>query len=380
MDNTGAASRWFDAIVERIDFRDSWLSGRFSNFADWRSHARAVLIDLFGAMPQPVPFETEELGIEERATYSVRLVRFNIHAAFRTEAYILMPHGDGPFPGIVALHDHGGFFLWGKEKLVRTSDADHPALAKHVRQLYDGRYIADELAARGYAVIVIDAWHWGKQRVPDVAGARDLDLSTAEGVAAYHALFPDFERRTINALIYGGSSRPGDLLHADRRALDLFLEDRRVDAQRIGCIGLSVGGFRSFHLAGMDGRIRAAVVVGWMCALAPYLRLSDQLYGNPHGLGPGLFTPGMTRHLDFPDIASLACPHPLLVIAGRQDSLFPVPSVDAAFDKLRVVYASQHASERLETHWYGAPHCFSLPMQSLAFDWLDRWLQKDRRR
>ena len=116
-----------------------------------------------------------------------------------------------------------------------------------------------------------------------------------------------------------------------------------------------------------------------MCALAPYLRLSGQLYGNPHGLGPGLFTPGMTRHLDFPDIASLTCPHPLLIIAGRQDPLFPVPSVDAAFDTLRRVYTSQNALKRLETHWYDAPHRFSLPMQALAFDWLDRWLQAGQR-
>jgi len=200
LDNAGgAASRWYDAIVERIDFRDSWLSGRFHNFADWRSHARAVLIELFGTTPLPVPFDVETLDIQERATYSVRRLRFNVHAAFRTEAYILMPRGDGPFPGIVALHDHGGFFLWGKEKLVRTPIADHPAMVQHLRH-YDGRFIADELAARGYAVIVIDAWHWGEQRVPDVMGAGDLDLSTAEGVAAYHRLFPDFERRTINAL------------------------------------------------------------------------------------------------------------------------------------------------------------------------------------
>ena len=40
-----------------------------------------------------------------------------------------------PAPGIVALHDHGGFYLWGKEKLIRLPD-EHPTLTQFKQQCY----------------------------------------------------------------------------------------------------------------------------------------------------------------------------------------------------------------------------------------------------
>jgi dienelactone hydrolase len=367
-----AARGWIDAAFGAPTYPDSWLSGRFDDFGRWRAHARARLGETLGLQPAEVPFDVEVLAEEDRGAYRSTRLRFSVDAAFRTEAYLLVPHGDGPFPAVAALHDHGGFYLWGKEKLVRSPVADHPALAEH-RRHYGGRFIGDDLARRGYAVIAVDQWLWGEQRVPDVPGAAELDLSTYEGVAAYHRLFPDFERQIHFALIYSGSSHPGRMLAADRRALDLLLDDRRIDRQRVGCVGLSVGGFRSFHLAAMDDRVQAAVVVSWMCALATYLRQHDHLYERPNGMG--LCAPGLARHLDFPDIASLACPRPLLVIAGRQDTLFPIGAVEEAFDKMRAVYASQDALERLETRWYDAPHRFDVPMQEFAFAWLDRWLK-----
>ena len=41
----------------------------------------------------------------------------------RTHAYVLKPsHADAVLPGVVTLHDHGGFKFYGKEKI-----ADGPA-------------------------------------------------------------------------------------------------------------------------------------------------------------------------------------------------------------------------------------------------------------
>ena len=371
---TGAARAWIDTALDRLTYPDSWLAGSFADFEQWRSHARARLGEALGSLPEPVPLDVEKVGEEDRGTYTATLVRFSIDRDFRTEAYLLVPQGDGPFPAVTTLHDHGGFYLWGKEKLVRSPVADHPALAAHRRRNYGGRFLADELAARGYAVVAVDQWLWGEQRIADVPGASALDLTTAEGVADYHKLFRDFERQIGYALMWAGSSLPGRMLAADRRALDLLLDDPRVDRARVGCAGLSVGGFRAFHLVAMDDRIRAAVVVGWMCALATYLRGHDHLYRNPTTIG--LCAPGMSRHLDFPDVASLACPRPLLMMAGRQDTLYPLEAVEEAFAKIRAVYASRDAVERFEARWYDAPHCFDPHMQDLAFTWLDEWLKR----
>ena len=80
-------------------------------------------------------------------------------------------------------------------------------------------------------------------------------------------------------------------------------------------------------------------------------------------------------HLDYPDIASLACPKPMLFYNGEQDTLFPVPSVREAYAKMREVWDSQNAGDRLQTRLWPVPHVYSVEMQEQAFAWLDRWLR-----
>ena len=79
--------------------------------------------------------------------------------------YFLIPkRAKFPVPAVVALHDHGGFYYWGKEKLVETDD-EHPMLATYRKEYYDGASFPATLAQRGYAVIVIDMFYHGERRL-----------------------------------------------------------------------------------------------------------------------------------------------------------------------------------------------------------------------
>lgn len=61
-----------------------------------------------------------------------------------------------------------------------------------------------------------------------------------------------------------GVTWSGVMFLDDIRTVDYLVTRPEVDPERIGCCGLSVGGFRAAWLAGLDARIKAAVVVGWM--------------------------------------------------------------------------------------------------------------------
>ena len=50
-------------------------------------------------------------------------------------------------------------------------------------------------------------------------------------------------------------------------------------------------------------------------------------------------------------------------------------SIEAAFAKMRQVWESQKAGDRLVTRLYNAPHEFNAAMQDDAFAWLDRQFQ-----
>ena len=82
--------------------------------------------------------------------------------------------------------------------------------------------------------------------------------------------------------------------------------------------------------------------------------------------------PGLYRYLDYPDVASLAMPTPLLVINGSKDALFEPSGVRASFAKLTACYAKAGVPERLRTRLYDTPHEFNPEMQAEAWEWLGK--------
>jgi len=155
----------------------------------------------------------------------------------------------------------------------------------------------------------------------------------------------------------------------DIRTVDYLLTRPEVDPKRIGCVGLSVGGLRSCHLAALDERIRAAVVVGWMASFPAQLKRHVN-----HTIGHTKLVPGLYRHLDYPDVAALAMPAALLVINGSRDTLFDPDGVQAAFAKLTACYEKAGVVEKFRAGLYDTPHEFSAEMQREAWDWRRRWL------
>jgi len=132
---------------------------------------------------------------------------------------------------------------------------------------------------------------------------------------------------------------------------------------------LSVGGLRSCHLAALDSRIRAAVVVGWMASFPTQLKKHIR-----NTIGHTKVVPGLYQHLDYPDVASLAMPTPLLVINGSKDGLFDLDGVKRCFSKLHACYEKSGAPDHCQTRLYDTPHEFNTEMQVEAWEWLRRWV------
>jgi cephalosporin-C deacetylase-like acetyl esterase len=173
--------------------------------------------------------------------------------------------------------------------------------------------------------------------------------------------------RTIGT---AGFTWAGLIFWDDLRTLDYLASRPEVDPQRLGCVGLSVGGWRTAHLAAFDARIRAGVDVCW---LTSFRDLQANHVRNTVGFTKLL--PGLYRQLDMPDVVSLAAPRPLLCINGLQDKLFPVETgVRAAYKTLETVYAKLGAVEKFRGHLYDTPHEFNAQMQEEAWAWFKRWL------
>src|SRR5205814_5477013 len=121
------------------------------------------------------------------------------------------------------------------------------------------------------------------------------------------------------------------------------------------------------HLAALDDRIKAAVVVGWMTSFPSQLKKHIR-----NTIGATMLVPGLYRHLDYPDVASLAMPAALLVINGSKDGLFEPAGVQASFDKLRRCYEKAGVPEKFRARLYDSPHEFNADMQAEAWEWLKK--------
>lgn len=343
---------------------------------EWRRRGRAEVQRCLSYSPRPVPLDLQVHGVVQREGYQVRRVSFAGSAHYRVPAFLLVPDKPGAkCPAVVALHDHGGWFYHGKEKLV-SMENEHVALSEFRERYYGGRTYADELARRGFVVIVPDAFYWGERRLqyqqppPElVKRLSGLDPQQPEYVQAMNSFLRERNAELNTWLGFSGTSWLGIVNHDDRRSVEVLCSLAEVDPARIGCLGLSGGGYRSTYLAGMEPRIRAAVITGWMASLPTTLDM-------PYSVHSALFDAhGLHASLDHPDVATLAAPGCALFVQNcAQDRLFTRAGMDSAVEKIRSVYAAVRSPERFQARYYDVPHQFNRQMQQEAFEWLEKWL------
>jgi dienelactone hydrolase len=168
-------------------------------------------------------------------------------------------------------------------------------------------------------------------------------------------------------MLTAGTTWLGMIVQGDRVAIDFLLSRPEVDAQKIACMGLSLGGLRSTYLFGMDSRIKAGVIAGFSTTyghmLREYVRHTWMMYVRRQ-----------YQFLDLPDVASLNAPRPLLVLNCKQDALFNPAGMQAAETKLAAIYTKMKAPEKFTCTYYDVPHSMTIAMQEDAFAWLEKWL------
>lgn len=355
--------------ADRSTLELSFLHSRFRSLAAWQKTARARVLEQLSYSPPPVAPNPEIIRRTDRGEYIEEYLTFQTTPDLRVPAYVLIPKKAAmPAPGIVLLHCHGGAYVWGKEKVV-AGDNEPVALSEFKQRLYEGTSIANELARRGYVVITIDMFYWGERRMllqEDPPSYREPQRMNAEEIAAFNRRSSQNEQLVARSLLTAGITWPGVMLWDDLRTLDYLASRPEVDRQRLGCVGLSVGGYRSFLLAALDERIKAAVDVGWMTSFASNIR---RHVVNTVGLT--FHIPGLYRYLDLPDLAALIAPRSVLVMNGSKDTLFPPAGVEKAFQKIAACYQKAGVPERQRCRLYDVPHEFNREMQAEAWSWLE---------
>ena len=365
----GEIPTYVETLKKELTYPMAWGNSPIKNFKKWKKAARAKVFECMMTPPKAAAaWNLEVLGEEQRDGYKAQKIAFNVNAYSRITAYLLIPDGKGPFPTVNALHDHGAHLFIGKEKMIRPfftpEEQDAPAkqaLCQEIlddadawaKQLYDNQYVGDYLAKHGYVVLSIDAPMWGERGRKEGVDRNKYDLIAGN-------------------MMMLGRDLSAFMTYDDISSTEFLASLPMVDAKRIGCVGCSMGAYRSWMLSALSDRIKTGASICWMITTDAQL---TRRFGRKENGGFANCIPGLRQYLDYPHIASLACPKPMLFINGTKDKLFPVPGVKDAFSEMHQVWKSQGVDNLLDTELWDIPHSCGLKAQEKMLEFLDKNLK-----
>jgi acetyl esterase/lipase len=155
------------------------------------------------------------------------------------------------------------------------------------------------------------------------------------------------------------------------RALDYLETRKEVDKDRIGVTGRSGGGAYSWWITTLDERIKVAVPVAGITDLQNHV-----VFGCVEGHCDCMYIVN-TYRWDYPLLAALVAPRPLLISNSDKDNIFPLDGVVRLHEKVRNIYRLYDAEKNLGLHITEGPHKDTQEMRIHAFVWFNRFLKED---
>lgn len=201
-------------------------------------------------------------------------------------AFLAVPMGVGPFPGVVVLHQHAGRRQFGKSEVFG---------------LVGDRYQAfgPALARAGFVVLAPDSVAFEDRR-PAGPGTdpRDDDWDQHYNALAYRLVAGDTLMRKV--------------IEDAMAAVSVLVDRPDVNTNAVAALGHSYGGNTTLFLTAVDERIRFGCASG---ALASYRRKM----ADGTGIEMAEVIPGFSARFDLEHVLAAIAPRRFLVVSGTDD-------------------------------------------------------------
>jgi dienelactone hydrolase len=351
----------FDPYVRGRQMLDGYLKAQVEQISEncledlttreeWekqRPRLRQQFFEMMGLWPLPArtSLEASVTGTVDAGDFIVERIVFQSQPKLYVTANLYLPKpppgARKKYPAILYLCGHGNVVENGTSFGSKVYYQYHPAwFARH-----------------GYACLILDT----------------LQLGEIQG--KHHGTYRDgqwwWQAR--------GYTPAGVELWNAIRALDLLESRPEVDARRIGVTGRSGGGASSWWIAAADDRPQAIVPVAGIADLRSHLR-----EGKTPRLAKGVISGHCdcmymvnTYRWDFPMVAALIAPRPLLLGNSDADDIFPVEGYRRIAARVSKVYALYGAEERFQLLETRGPHKDTSELRIGINRWMNRWLQGD---
>jgi dienelactone hydrolase len=280
----------------------------------WQRRLRRKLRSLLGYAPGPKgPLNVRLLWTREHPLGVIEKVVFTSEPFADAPAYVCLPKGARPpYTFMICLQGHttGMHVSIGVEREDETKTMDVPG----------DRDFALGCMARGIAALCIEQRSFGERR------------EQAQQKVSPHGCHD----ATMQALLVG-KTLIGERVYDVERGIDYLAARGDADMRRIGVMGNSGGGTTTIYAAALLSRLAYAMP---SCAFCTFRDSIGAIYHCADN-----YVPGILRVADMGDVLGLFAPRPVVVVAGRDDDIFPLGGVREAFAQLQRIYASAGAGD-----------------------------------
>ena len=304
---------------------------------DWTSRRetyRKQLQEMLGLLPMPerTPLQAHTTGKVDSADFTVEKVEFQSRPGLYVTGNLYVPKGlKKPAPAVLYVCGHGNM----KENGVSYGS----------KTFY--QHWGSWLASNGYVALLIDT----------------LQLGEIEGL--HHGTY----RQNMWWWNSRGYTPAGVEAWNGIRALDYLQSRKEVDKERLGVTGRSGGGAYSWWIAALDERVKVAIPTAGITDMENHV-----VDGVIEGHCDCMF-PVNTYRWDFPQVAALVAPRPLLIANTDKDPIFPLEGVMRLHAKVRNIYRLYNAGDKLGITITEGPHKDTQEIQVPTLHWLNRYLK-----
>ncbi len=309
------------------------------DLADWkakREEYRRQLLEMLGLDPLPerTDLQATVTGRTEHEEFVVEKLHFRSRPGLYVTGNLYMPRNvQGRLPAVLYVCGHG------------ASKKDGVSFGNKVSYQHHGGWFA----RNGYVCLTIDT----------------LQMGEIESI--HHGTY----RYKMWWWLNRGYTPAGVEAWNCVRALDYLQSRPEVDPERLGVTGRSGGGAYSWWIAAIDERIKAAVPVAGITDLENHV-----VDGCVEGHCDCMYMVN-TYRWDYPLVAALVAPRPLLLSNSDRDGIFPLDGVIRTYEKARKIYELYGAGTKLGLYMTPGPHKDTQELQTGAFRWLNQHLKND---
>jgi acetyl esterase/lipase len=305
---------------------------------DWALRRRAILTGMqlaMGQMPGEalrVPLVMEQTEEIDHPRYWQRRIRYQVEADDFVPAWLFLPkEKPTPSPAMLCLHQT---IAIGKDEPAGLGGSPNLQYAR-------------ELAERGYVCLVPDYPSFGEYAYDFAAHADRFGSGTMKAI------------------------------WNNMRAVDLLESLVEVDADRIGCIGHSLGGHNALFTAAFDSRLRATIT---SCGFTPFHHYYE---GKLAGWTSDRYMPRIREQydndpdkvpFDFYEVLGAIAPRAIFVNAPLSDSNFEVTGVRKVEAEIAKVFELLKAPNRTRFEYPDSGHDFPPETRENAYRWLEEQL------